>query len=161
MSLYSSSSRNPKFLFWLHLLLLLLHQTEEYIYPGGFKETVSEIFPLLNIPQLTDRKAFYVNVILGWGLFILAAIIGLQAVWFPSGLLLFMLGNAAGHIGAPILKRSYHPGFFVSLLLNAPFSIFVLLNLYSAGFLGIVELSLTIVVTILTSLTMFLILLKL
>jgi hypothetical protein len=25
-------------LFWLHLALLMLHEFEEYVYPGGFKE---------------------------------------------------------------------------------------------------------------------------
>jgi hypothetical protein len=98
----------------------MFHQIEEYIFPGGFTEFANE--KAGERVQFTYKKTFYVNVILRWGAFTLSAIVGMNFIWLPVVMLIFMGGNAAGHVGGTIFLRKYAPGIFVSLLVNIPFS---------------------------------------
>ncbi|UCG03379.1 MAG: HXXEE domain-containing protein [Candidatus Heimdallarchaeota archaeon] len=144
--------------FWLHIPILMLHQIEEYIFPGGFTEFANEITG--EKISFTDTKTFYVNVVLGWGVFTLAAIVGMNLIWLPVALLIFMGGNAAGHVGGTILLRKYAPGFFVSLLINIPFSFFIIFTLLNTGLLSLFDLSLSIGTAVVLVFIMFLFLLK-
>lgn len=145
-------------LFFLHIPILMLHQIEEYVFSGGFTEFANE--KASGKIQFTDKKTFYVNVVLGWGAFTLAAIVGLNLIWLPVAILIFMGGNAEGHVGGTILLRKYNPGFFVSLLINLPFSFLVIVTLLNTGLLSLVDLALSAGTTLVMVIIMFLILLK-
>jgi len=117
--------------FWLHLPILMVHQFEEYIFPGGFQNIVNIEFFKTSNPNfpLSNRLAFILNIGL-WLLFILAAIVEFNAIWLPLITLIFNLGNGLGHgIFAPLKQRCYNPGFFSGLFLIIPFTTLFLLNL--------------------------------
>lgn len=146
-------------LFWLHIPILMLHQIEEYVFPGGFTEFANE--KAGEKITFTDKKIFYVNVILGWGAFTLAAIVEMSFIWLPVAMLIFMGGNAVGHVIGTIFLRKYAPGFFVSLLINLPFSFLIIFALLNTGLLSLVDLALSAGITGVMMILMFLILLKL
>jgi hypothetical protein len=115
----------------------MVHQFEEYIYPGGFKKTVNIKILKTGDPNfpLSDRLSFIINIG-AWLLFIIAAIAGFSAIWLPVMLLFFNFGNALGHVFFGSIKlRNYNPGFFSSLFLIIPFSTFVIINLVGENLL--------------------------
>ncbi|MCB0639178.1 MAG: HXXEE domain-containing protein, partial [Lewinella sp.] len=77
-------------LLWIHLALLLLHQFEEYVYPGGFKDFFNRHIhgknPVLRFP-LTDPGILLVNVLLAWAAFLCSALAGPALGWLAVGLL--------------------------------------------------------------------------
>ncbi|HVO54703.1 MAG TPA: HXXEE domain-containing protein [Solirubrobacterales bacterium] len=96
----------------LGLPILVSHQTEEWVRPGGFLPFCNERLLGSNRPAwpLTERDGFHVNVTLGWGSAILAT-----AVWHRSAapaafVLAIEAGNAAMHAGMALRERRYNPG---------------------------------------------------
>jgi hypothetical protein len=98
--------------------LLVAHQTEEWVRPGGFLEFCNERF--LGSGQatwpLTERIGFHVNVTLGWG----TALAGL-ALWRRTPAVAALVlgieaGNVALHNGMAIGNRSYNPGLATAAL---------------------------------------------
>lgn len=96
----------------LGLPILVAHQTEEWVRPGGFLPFCNE--RLLGSGRatwpLTERDGFHVNVTVGWGSAILAA-----AIWrrttAPAVFVLWLeAGNAAMHAGMAVRERRYNPG---------------------------------------------------
>jgi hypothetical protein len=92
--------------------LLVTHQTEEWVRPGGFLEFCNERFLGSGQPTwpLTERIGFHVNVTIGWT----TALAGL-ALWrrMPA-VAAFVLGieagNVAMHGGMAVGERGYNPG---------------------------------------------------
>jgi hypothetical protein len=92
--------------------LLVAHQTEEWVRPGGFLEFCNERFLGSGQPTwpLTERLGFHINVTIGWG----SALAGL-ALWRRTpAVAAFVLGieagNVAMHSGMAIGERGYNPG---------------------------------------------------
>jgi hypothetical protein len=106
------------------LAALLLHQTEEWVWPGGFlpwmnREVLgsdADEFPL-------DRRlGLIINVGLGWGAS-LGTIAGPRAA-APSALLYVShLGNAALHLQWAVRHRRYDPGAVTAALTLAPVAV--------------------------------------
>ena len=116
------------FLIWSQFLIYLVHQFEEYIFPGGFLSYFNRV--LLGSSKgdwpLTKLFSFFINVpiiFIGFPLSaLLAQKIGLFiAVWTVY----FSILNSLSHVGL-FIKKGYNPGFVVSLLLNIPVGIFTL-----------------------------------
>ncbi|MEN8123274.1 MAG: HXXEE domain-containing protein [Bacteroidota bacterium] len=128
---------NPKLneiesLFWIHFAIFLLHQFEEFVYPGKFKEFYNE--NILNRNRITrfplnDNGIILVNVIFGWTAYLLSAILGENFIWLTIGLLGVTILNGIMHTIMFIIKRKYNPGFISGLLLFIPFGIFLLLKI--------------------------------
>lgn len=116
-------------LLWLHVALLLLHQCEEYVYPGGFQEfyntNVWGKSPLTSQP-LTGNGVLFVNVVLGWTAYTVAALVGAKVLWFAVGLFFVTLLNGVMHTVMAVLLRQYNPGFFTGLFAFLPFGVFAL-----------------------------------
>ena len=103
---------------------LLRHQTEDWVWPGGFlpwinREVIGsgqDEFPL-------DRRlGFAINVVFGWGLSI-ASVAG-AATAAPSTLLYVSdLGNTWLHISWAIRHRRYDPGSVTAVATLAPVGI--------------------------------------
>jgi hypothetical protein len=92
--------------------LLVAHQTEEWVRPGGFLEFCNERFLGSGRPTwpLTERIGFHVNVSIGWT----TALAGL-ALWRRTpAVAAFVLGieagNVAMHTGMAVGERGYNPG---------------------------------------------------
>jgi hypothetical protein len=103
---------NDAWIATLGLPILVTHQTEEWVRPGGFLPFCNE--RLLGSEQttwpLTERDGFHVNVTLGWGSAILAA-----ATWrrtaAPGAFVLWIeAGNALMHTAMALRERRYNPG---------------------------------------------------
>ncbi|MCB0571238.1 MAG: HXXEE domain-containing protein [Phaeodactylibacter sp.] len=114
-------------LLWLHLALLMLHQFEEYVYPGGFKAFFNQDIYGKRGPfryPLTDGAILAVNIVLGWGFYALAALAGPGALAFGAGLVLVSGLNGLVHSLLFVAKRKYNPGFLTGLLLFLPFALY-------------------------------------
>ncbi len=113
------------------LAALLLHQTEEWVWPGGFLPWINrevlgsdkDDFPL------DPRMALVINVGFGWGT-TLGTMAGPRAA-APSALLYVShLGNAALHLQWAARHRRYDPGALTSVLTLAPAALIGLRELH-------------------------------
>jgi hypothetical protein len=96
----------------LGLPILLAHQTEEWVRPGGFLPFCNERLLGSDRPTwpLTERDGFHVNVTLGWGSAVAAAALWRQSA-LPAAVVLWMeVGNTALHTGMAVRERRYNPG---------------------------------------------------
>mgnify|MGYP001553786787 CR=1 FL=1 len=100
---------------WVALLglpILVAHQTEEWVRPGGFLPFCNE--RLLGSDQptwpLTERDGFHVNVTVGWTTTILAAVLWRRSAMPATIMLWDEAGNAAMHAGMALRERRYNPG---------------------------------------------------
>ncbi|MCP4610143.1 MAG: HXXEE domain-containing protein [Planctomycetes bacterium] len=126
------------FLLLLQTPLYMLHETEEYIFPGGFGKFFNiDILKLETEDKPVDENfVFYVNVILVW---IILPIFGLLAannyqygLWIPY----FSFFAGVAHIALGIKARKpYNPGLLISLLLNIPVGTWSILYLVDHGIL--------------------------
>jgi len=116
------------FLIWLQTPIYLLHQSEEYIFPGGFLKyfnnevlgSKQDAFPL------TKPAAFWINVPVIFVAFPASAILAMHfGVSFGLWAAYFSIINAASHVGM-FFKNGYNPGFVVSAVLNIPVGLFTI-----------------------------------
>jgi hypothetical protein len=103
----------------LGLPILVTHQTEEWVRPGGFLPFCNE--RLLGSSQptwpLTERDGFHVNVTLGWGSAVLAAATWNRAAAPAAFVLCVEAGNALMHASMALRERRYNPGLATATLL--------------------------------------------
>lgn len=134
--------RNSDFVIFILLLqtpLYMLHQTEEYIFPGGFgKYFNTRIFKLETEDKPMDENfIFFVNIILIW---IALPLFGLLStldyrlgLWIPY----FSFFAGISHIVLAIkAKKLYSPGLIVSLLINIPVGLWSILYLINHGIIS-------------------------
>jgi uncharacterized protein with HXXEE motif len=96
----------------LGLPILVSHQTEEWVRPGGFLPFCNERLLGAGDPTwpLTERDGFHVNVTVGWTTTILAALLWRRSA-LPATIMLWdEAGNAAMHAGMALHERRYNPG---------------------------------------------------
>jgi hypothetical protein len=113
--------RDDSWVAMLGLPILVAHQTEEWVRPGGFLPFCNE--RLLGSDQptwpLTERDGFHVNVTLGWGTAIAAAALWRRSA-MPAAVVLWMeVGNTALHAGMAARERRYNPGLVTGVALMA------------------------------------------
>ena len=124
------------FVLLLQTPLYMLHQTEEYIFPGGFgKFFNTRIFNLETEDEPLDENfIFYVNVIIIW---IVLPVCGLLStlnynfgLWLPY----FSFFAGVAHVALALkAKKLYNPGLMVSLFINIPVGIWSIRYLLGQG----------------------------
>jgi hypothetical protein len=128
--LVSKDSMDIRSIALLNLAFLMLHQFEEYVYPGGFKSFFNSFIGgknrLIRFP-LSDTAIIAVNVFIGWGLYFLAVIIPDSIL--VSVTLITSFINGIVHTGALLRFRKYNPGFITGLFLFIPFSVYSAMQL--------------------------------
>jgi hypothetical protein len=105
-------ARDDAWVAMLGLPILVAHQTEEWVRPGGFLPFCNERLLGSERPTwpLTERDGFHVNVTVGWGSAILAAALWRRSA-APAVFVLWMeVGNAAMHGAMAARERRYNPG---------------------------------------------------
>lgn len=112
-------------LMWLSLGSLFFHQTEEYRVPGTFPGMVNRTMFGSDLPDrypLNTNTAFIINVLIGWTVYLLAAIAGSQLVWLGMAAILVSLGNIIAHTFIFNIKGKtiYNAGLATSWLFLAP-----------------------------------------
>lgn len=137
--------------FWVHIPVLMVHQFEEYGYPGGFKtwwngevwDSGDDDFPL---DWKTSAK---INVLGGWLPFTVMALIGSN--WGGALLIVPFLGimgnlhNAWFHVTYTVSK-SYSPGVLTSLGLYLPLTTYASFRFFQTGQISLWELIVAFVV---------------
>ena len=107
-------------LFWayINIPLYFFHQTEEHLWPGGFKDYINHV--INNLPEgqetLTDRKVFWINILLVWVAFLLFGILALVNIGFGLLIVVFSIINCLTHIVQGIRRREWNPGLVVASL---------------------------------------------
>ena len=126
------------FLLLLQTPLYLLHEAEEYIFPGGFGKFFNMDIMNFDTPDkpLDENFIFAINIVLIW---IILPIFGLLStrsydygLWLPY----FSFFAGLSHIALGIKARKrYNAGLVVSLLLNIPVGAWSVLYLVNQGLL--------------------------
>lgn len=122
------------FLLLLQTPLYLLHEAEEYIFPGGFGKFFNMDIMKFETPDkpLDENFIFSINIILIWIILPTFSLLATRDYQYGLWLPYFSFFAGASHIGLGIKARKhYNPGLVVSLLLNIPvgaWSVFYLVN---------------------------------
>ncbi|MDE3236722.1 MAG: HXXEE domain-containing protein [Bacteroidota bacterium] len=127
---------------WMGFSALLLHQTEEYHWPGSFQKWINKKFyttPRQNLYKNYDTSSFIVNVGVEWSTFILAALLAEKALWLGIAIMVFCLGNFFKHTIYYNLKAKtrYNPGMLTSIVFMLPVSVFFFWSVISDGTAGV------------------------
>jgi hypothetical protein len=120
-----------EWLYWLSLPLYMIHQFEEYVYPGGFKEELNKVLLNENSSSeiLTDKAALVVNMGFIWILTPVLIVLGAFSVVFPVILMTLVAFNGFIHLVVSIRFKRYNPGLIASLIFNLPLGLYVLIGL--------------------------------
>ncbi|MDR0830574.1 MAG: HXXEE domain-containing protein [Prevotellaceae bacterium] len=125
------------FLIWLHVPVYLLHETEEFVFPGGFPDIMTEMFigKGKEVPLAIKRAGFWINIpFIVIGFPFVATLATLLGVSFGLYVVYFTLIATIPHFIQVIrTKKLYNPGLAASVFLNLPVSIFTLYYLNSKG----------------------------
>ncbi|MBS1891640.1 MAG: HXXEE domain-containing protein [Actinobacteria bacterium] len=127
--------------FWvaaLGLPILVAHQTEEWVRPGGFLPFCNERLLRSDRPTwpLTERDGFHVNVTAGWGTAIAAALLWRRSAAPATVILWAEEGNAAMHTGMAVRERRYNPGLVTAIALMGVHAAAARRSLHRSGRLG-------------------------
>jgi len=124
------------FVLLLQTPLYMLHQSEEYIFPGGFgKFFNTKIFNLATEDKPLDENfIFYVNVILIWIVLPLFGLLSTLNYSFGLWLPYFSFFAGVAHIALALKARKrYNPGLLVSLFINIPIGLWSILYILKQG----------------------------
>lgn len=109
---------------WRPLCALLWHQTEEWVWPGGFLPWINREVMGSNEDEfpLDRRLGFVVNVLLGWGASV-ATMFGPRAAGPAALLYVSHIGNVGLHVSWAVRNRRYDPGTITALVCLLPVAI--------------------------------------
>lgn len=109
---------------WAAMPVLLWHQVEEWVWPGGFMEWLNrDVFGSSqeHVP-LDPATAFAVNVQFGWGASLVASAFGDAVPAVAIGLGVSHTGNSMLHLVWAVRHRRWDPGATTAALLMLPWS---------------------------------------
>jgi Protein of unknown function with HXXEE motif len=122
----------------LNFVALLLHQFEEYAWPGGFPWIMNEVMrPKGNHPDrypLSQNNAFFINVGLAYPFYMIPVFFP-DVVWLGLAPVLFGIGQLFMHgiVGNWKLKSFYSPGLAAVALGHVPLGIWYIIEVYRRG----------------------------
>ena len=116
-------------LMWLSLVSLFLHQLEEYRIVGTFPGIMNAVMFKSKKPDrypLNTNSAFYVNAVVGWIFYFLAAAFAEVAIWLGIATIIVSVGNVMAHTFLFNIegKTLYNPGLATSWLFFVPVAYF-------------------------------------
>jgi len=119
--------RGLSLVLWISLASLLLHQFEEYRFPGTFPGMTNRVMFASTEPDrypLNSNTALIVNLSVGWLVYLLAAIFGTVAVWLGIAAILVSVGNFIAHTFLFNIrgKTLYNSGMLTAIALFLPIS---------------------------------------
>lgn len=125
-----TSPSQPIFWALVNIPLYFFHQTEEHLWPGGFKQYVNTVVNKLpeGEEKLTDIKVFWINILLVWVAFLLFGALSFWNIGFGLLLIIFSIINCLTHVGMALRKKEWNPGLVMA-------SLQLLLSCYGAYFL--------------------------
>lgn len=110
---------------WAALPVLLWHQVEEWVWPGGFIEWLNRqvLGSSTDLAPLTPARAAVVNVGFGWGMSLGTAALGDRLPAIAISTSASNAANAAMHLGWAVRHERWNPGAVTAALLLLPWSI--------------------------------------
>jgi Protein of unknown function with HXXEE motif len=138
IALFRQNETSEQALFFALLVIYFLHQIEEHLWPGGFRQFAdAHMFHSGddNWPVNIDGVAL-VNTAYVWLPIALAVIFPHTLRWLGLAWIGLTLINAIIHIVTTIRLRVYNPGLITSIVLLLPFTIFALVHGVENGMLG-------------------------
>lgn len=110
---------------WLSLITLFFHQLEEYRIPGTFPGMINTAMFKSDSPDrfpLNTNTAFLINVLLGWGIYFMAALFAEKAMWLGIAAIMISMGNVIAHTFLFNIKGKtfYNAGMVTCLLFFVP-----------------------------------------
>lgn len=131
-------------LFAALLVIYMLHQIEEHLWPGGFREfTNAHVFKSARSDWPVDLDGVaLINIGYVW-LPLACAVAWPGALrWLGLGWVGLTLVNGLSHIATSVRFRIYNPGLVTSVVLFLPFTIWLLTHEAAAGTLSGAEIGL-------------------
>jgi hypothetical protein len=122
----------------LNFVVLILHQFEEYAWPGGEPWIINEVMQpkgsRADRYPLNQHNAFVINVPLAWS-FYLVPVFFPQIVWLGLAPVLFGFGQLVVHgiANNRKLKTLYNPGLAAVVLGHVPLGIWYLREVQTSG----------------------------
>ena len=127
-----------QFILMLNFTTLLVHQFEEYAWPGGEPWIMNEVMqPKGSRPDrypLNQNNALFMNVPLGWSFYFIPVLFP-KLVWLGLAPVLFGFAQFVVHgiVTNRKLKSLYNPGLAAVVLGHIPLGIWYLVEVYSKG----------------------------
>lgn len=133
------------------LVIYMVHQTEEHLWPGGFRQFANKyVFKSGNTDWPVDTGGVaLINIGYVWLPIALAVAFPDALRWLGLGWIGLTLVNAISHIATSVRFHVYNPGLVTSIVLFLPFTIWVLAHEVGAGLLSGGEVALLIVAGVL------------
>jgi hypothetical protein len=133
--LFRHAPASEQALFAALLIIYMVHQTEEHLWPGGFRQFANaRIFRSGNDDwPVTEGGVALVNVGYVWLPILLAAVFPGPLRWLGLAWVGGTLVNAFTHIIGAIRLRGYNPGLVTSIVLFVPFTVWMLAHEVAAG----------------------------
>ena len=124
-------------LFAALLIIYMIHQIEEHLWPGGFRQFANaHVFKSGDDDwPVSEGGVALVNVGYVWLPILLAALFPGPLRWLGLGWVGLTLINALTHIVTSIRFRVYNPGLITSILLFLPFTVWMLAREVADGML--------------------------
>ncbi|HWV53476.1 HXXEE domain-containing protein [Pseudorhodoplanes sp.] len=135
--LFRNTPTTEQALFAAALIIYMIHQIEEHLWPGGFRQFANaRLFKSGNDDwPVTEGGVALVNVGYVWLPILFAALFPGPLRWLGLAWIGGTLVNALTHIIGALRLRSYNPGLVTSIVLFLPFTIWALSREVSAGLL--------------------------
>jgi hypothetical protein len=135
--LFRNTPTSEQALFAALLIIYMIHQIEEHLWPGGFRQFANaHVFKSGDDDwPVSEGGVALVNVGYVWLPVLLAALFPGPLRWLGLGWVGLTLINAITHIVTSIRFRVYNPGLITSIVLFLPFTIWMLAREVSAGML--------------------------
>lgn len=136
--MFRQNASSEQAIFAALLVVYLVHQIEEHLWPGGFRQfTNAHVFESGNDDWPVDAGGVaLVNIGYVWLPIIAAAMFPSELRWLGLAWVGLTLINAIIHVVTSIRVRGYNPGVITSILFFLPFTIWVLANEASRGALS-------------------------
>ena len=138
IALFRHAPTSEQALFAALLVIYMLHQIEEHLWPGGFRQfTNAHVFKSGSDRWPLDIGGVaLVNIGYVWLPLALAAAWPGPLRWLGLGWVGLTLINGISHIATSVRFRIYNPGLVTSIVLFLPFTIWMLWHEHAAGMLS-------------------------
>jgi hypothetical protein len=135
--LFRATPTTEQALFAALLIIYMIHQIEEHLWPGGFRQFANaRVFKSGDDDwPVSEGGVALVNVGYVWLPILFAALFPGPLRWLGLGWVGLTLINGISHIVTSIRFRGYNPGLVTSIVLFLPFTIWMLAREVSAGLL--------------------------
>lgn len=151
IALFRNDPASERAIFAALLVIYMLHQIEEHLWPGGFRQyTNAHVFKSGRDDWPVDVGGVaLVNIGYVWLPVAAAALLPQALRWVGLTWIGLTLINAITHIVTSIRFRGYNPGLVTAVLLFVPFTVWALMHETARGLLSDADIGLVILLGLL------------